>query len=311
MSRPRDEWSWVEGCGAVEPVRRSGCVGGGLALRRCCPAACCRLHAQLFGGDETARKQIAEQGRRVDAIKQQNDELATRLSRIEESLKQLTASGPALELAQQLELLRQEVKQMRGQIEVLGNEVQMSAKRQRDMYVDLDSRLKRFEQTGAPPAAAAPGSPAAPTMPGTPPASAGAPPPAAPGAPPAVVAGAVPPGQAANAPSPAESSAYAVAQEQRRIGNYPGAIAGFQSFIAQYPKSQLAARAQYLDRRFVLQPARLPQRDREPAQADRNLPRQRDDTGCAAQHRELPDRAGRQRRRAQDHGRPRLALSGQ
>ena len=202
-------------------------------------------NAQLFGGDETARKQIAEQGRRVDAIKQQNDELATRLSRIEEALKQLTASGPALELAQQLELLRQEVKQMRGQMEVLGNEVQMSAKRQRDMYVDLDSRLKRFEQTGAPPAAAAPGSPAAPTMPGTPPASAGAPPPAAPGAPPAVVAGAVPPGQAANAPSPAESSAYAVAQEQRRIGNYPGAIAGFQTFIAQYPKSLLAPRAQY------------------------------------------------------------------
>jgi tol-pal system protein YbgF len=192
-------------------------------------------HAQLFGGDETARKQIAEQGRRVD-------ELAARFTRIEESLKLLTAPGPALELAQQLEILRQELKQMRGQMEVLGNEVQMSAKRQRDMYVDLDSRLKRFEQTGAPPAAAAPGSP---TVPGTPPAGAGAPPSAAPGAPPAVVAGAVPPGQAANASSPAESSAYAAAQEQRRIGNYPGAIAGFQTFIAQYPKSQLAARAQY------------------------------------------------------------------
>ena len=49
-------------------------------------------------------------------------------------------------------MLRQELKQMRGQMEVLGNEVQMSAKRQRDMYVDLDTRLKRFEQTGAPPA---------------------------------------------------------------------------------------------------------------------------------------------------------------
>ena len=186
-------------------------------------------HAQLFGGDETARKQIAEQARRLDAIKQQNDDLAGRLGRMEESLRALTASGAALELAQQLEMLRQEVKQMRGQMEVLGNDVQMSAKRQRDMYVDLDSRLKRFEQAGAPPTA---------------PAGAAGVPPAVPGAP-AVVAGATPPAAGPGAPPPAETSAYESAQSQRRIGNYQGAIAGFQTFIAQYPKSLLAPRAQY------------------------------------------------------------------
>jgi tol-pal system protein YbgF len=190
-------------------------------------------HSQLFGGDETARKQIAEQARRLDAIKQQNDDLAARLGRMEESLRALTASGAALELAQQLEMLRQEVKQMRGQMEVLGNDVQMSAKRQRDMYVDLDSRLKRFEQTGAPPASAAP-----------PGAAAGTPQPAVPGAP-AAIAGATPPAAGPGAPPPAETSAYESAQSQRRIGNYQGAIAGFQTFIAQYPKSLLAPRAQY------------------------------------------------------------------
>ena len=189
-------------------------------------------HAQLFGGDDTARKQIAEQARRLDAIKQQNDELAARLARIEESLKSLTASGPALELAQQLEMLRQEVKQVRGQMEVVGNDVQMSAKRQRDMYVDLDSRLKRFEQAGTPPPPPAPAG------------AAGPPPPAVPGAPP-VVAGATPPALGPSAPPPAETSAYESAQSQRRIGNYQGAIAGFQTFIAQYPKSLLAPRAQY------------------------------------------------------------------
>jgi TolA-binding protein len=78
------------------------------------------VHAQLFGGDTTARQQIADQAKRLDAIKQQNDELAARLARIEESLKSLTASGPALELAQQLECCVQEVKQMRGQLEVVG-----------------------------------------------------------------------------------------------------------------------------------------------------------------------------------------------
>jgi len=56
-------------------------------------------HAQLFGGDTTARQQIADQAKRLDAIKQQNDELAARFTRLEESLKSLTASGAALELS--------------------------------------------------------------------------------------------------------------------------------------------------------------------------------------------------------------------
>ena len=164
-------------------------------------------HAQLFGGDDVARKQIAEQSKRLDALQQQNEALAARLSRIEESLKSAASSNPALELAQQLELMRQELKQLRGQMEVLGNDMQLAAKRQRDMYVDLDSRLKRVEQPAA--------------------------------------AGAAAPAQGAAAAPPAEASAYEAAQGQRRIGNYQGAIAGFQNFIAQYPKSQLAPRAQY------------------------------------------------------------------
>jgi tol-pal system protein YbgF len=175
-------------------------------------------HAQLFGGDDVARKQIAEQGKRLEDLRQQNDALAARLGRIEDTLKSLAASNPALELAQQLELLRQELKQMRGQMEVLGNDVQMSAKRQRDMYVDLDSRLKRVEQSAA----------GAPAAAGTPQAG-----------------GAAAPGQAGAAPQPAEAGAYEAAQGQRRIGNYQGAIAGFQNFIVQHPKSQLAPRAQY------------------------------------------------------------------
>lgn len=168
--------------------------------------------AGLFD-DEVARKQIVEQSKRLDQLKQQNDELAARLARIEESFKTLSASNPAIEIAQQLELLRQELKQLRGQVEVLGNDIQSAGKRQRDMYVDLDTRLKRLEQPGATGAA-----------------------PAAPGAAPA---------QAAGQPGDAEARAYDAAQNQRRIGNYQGAIAAFQSFIAQHPRSPLAPRAQY------------------------------------------------------------------
>jgi tol-pal system protein YbgF len=166
------------------------------------------VSAQLFGGDDTARKQIAEQAKRVDAMQQQ-------IGRIEDSLKSLSATNPALELSQQLERLRQEVMQLRGQVEVLGNETQAASKRQRDMYLDLDARLKRLEQSPAAPAAGAPAAPSA---------AAGAP---------------------ATAPSEAEQRAYEAAQGQRKIGNYQGAVAGFQAFLAQYPKSPLAHRAQY------------------------------------------------------------------
>jgi len=169
-------------------------------------------HAQLFGGDETARKQIAEQSKRIEALRQQNAQLSERLGHIDDTLKGLAASNPALELSQQLERLRQEVTQLRGQLEVSANEVQMASKRQRDMYVDLDTRMRRLEV----PAAAAAVAPAA--------------------------AGAA---VAASEATDVEARAYEAAQGQRKIGNYQGAIAGFRNFLSQYPKSTLSHRAQY------------------------------------------------------------------
>jgi tol-pal system protein YbgF len=193
-----------------------------------CLSPAAQVSAQLFGGDDVARRQISEQSKRLDELKLQNEDLSTRLARMEESLKGLSAANPALDLAQQIERLRQEMTQLRGQIEVLGNDIQMAAKRQRDMYVDLDTRMKRIEQ----PAAAA-------TPPAPQPASAGA-------AAPATVAAATAAATTAAAPaSGAEGRAYEAAQGQRKIGNYQGAIAGFRNFIAQYPKSTLAHRAQY------------------------------------------------------------------
>lgn len=182
--------------------------------------------AQIFGGDETARKQIAEQSKRIEDLRQQNDALSGRLTRIEESIKSLSSTNPALELAGHLDTLRQELKQLRGQIEVLGNDVQMAAKRQRDMYVDLDARMKRLEQPSAA-AEAAPASPAPAAAAGAKPAPASAPTPPAPQA------------------SDAETRVYEAAQNQRKIGNYQGAIAVFRNFISQYPRSPLAHRAQY------------------------------------------------------------------
>lgn len=196
-------------------------------------------HAGLFD-DEEARKQIAAEKKRIDELSadlkaQQAQQQAVdgRIGRLEEALK----SQALLDLFTQIESLKVELNKLRGQIEVLNNSVENTTKRQRDMYLDLDTRITRIEQQGGPgPAAAqvAPGAAApAPAAPAT-----------APTAPAAAAATPAAPAAAAADPA-AESRNYEAAQAQRRLGNYQGAIVAFQNFIKQYPKSNLAPRAQY------------------------------------------------------------------
>ena len=194
--------------------------------------------AGLFD-DDVARKQVAAEARRVDALTARSDEIAARLGKLEDAVKLQAANQPVIELANQLQVVREELRSLRGQIEVLSNNIEAGAKRQRDMYVDLDARLRRFEQNpGGPPPAAAVGAPPGASAP---PAMA-APPAASPG----IVVATAPPGAAvATAASPEESRLYEAAQAQRRIGNYPAAIASFQNFVKQFPHSSLAHRAQY------------------------------------------------------------------
>lgn len=81
--------------------------------------------AALFG-DSEARRQITEIRQDVD-------------SRLE------TTSRGQLELANQNEQLRAEIARLRGQIELLNNEVETLKQRQRDFYVDLDNRVRQLE----------------------------------------------------------------------------------------------------------------------------------------------------------------------
>ena len=54
-----------------------------------------------------------------------------------------------VQLLNQVEALNGELNRLRGQMEVLSNDINNAQKRQRDMYVDLDTRLRRIEQGGA------------------------------------------------------------------------------------------------------------------------------------------------------------------
>ena len=190
-------------------------------------------NAALFD-DEEARKRIAATNTRLDQLQK---DLETRLSALEQQAK-----NQGLDLLRDLEAVKADVAKIRGQIEVLTYELAEAQKRQRDLYVDLDSRLRKIE--GVP--SAAPGATDQPVPGTTPPATvANAPAAGAPMAP-TPQAGTVPPLAVPAAPAtPNEQRAYDGALDQFKRGEYSAAIAGFQSFVKTYPRSSLAASAQY------------------------------------------------------------------
>ncbi len=222
-------------------LRRAAALGCGAVLLWC-------VNLPVLGAifdDAEARRQIAVEKKRIDdlgtQINAQQQAISARLAKLEEGLK----GQPVLDLFTQIEAVKLEMSKLRGQIEVLNNNIENTAKRQRDMYTDLDTRLRRFEQQGLPTPAASPPATAAPAnvTGASPPGTATPPPPVATKT--AANAPAAPAATVANVDGGTETRSYETAQSQRRIGNYQGAIVSFQNFVKQYPKSTLAPRAQY------------------------------------------------------------------
>jgi tol-pal system protein YbgF len=102
----------------------------------------CALPAAQAGifDDDEARKAI------LDLRKEARDGDA----RIEKSLTESNARIDAqqrstLELSNQIQLLREEVAKLRGALEVQSNELANQQRRNKDLYGDLDARLKTLE----------------------------------------------------------------------------------------------------------------------------------------------------------------------
>jgi len=204
-------------------------------------------HAALFD-DEEARKRIDATNQRLSAMQRQIDD---RLLLLEQQAK----SGGLADLATQIQLLQGDMAKLRGQIEVVTYELEQSQKRQRDLYVDLDTRLRKMEAAAASAAesanaanAANAANPANTASTGTPPAgnatvvappaaTVAAPPPATVAAPPTTVAVAPPVRNSSD--GVAEQRAYDAALDLFKRGDYQGAITGFGSFIKTYPRSPL------------------------------------------------------------------------
>jgi len=174
--------------------------------------------AGIFDDDEARR--------RIELIKQelaqQGKDNEVRIARLEDLIRNIGV----VELVRQLEQANAEIARLRGQLEVLANENQQIQKRQRDFYLDLDSRLKPLEGGAKPPAAGDASS--------TPP----------PG-PTASVAPAAPPRPPTREEQARELKAYDVASNLFRRNDFTSAINEFKNFLRDYPQSQLAPNAQY------------------------------------------------------------------
>jgi tol-pal system protein YbgF len=133
------------------------------------------------------------------------NDLDTRLTRIE----RVVSNQSLLDMANQVESLRSDVRAMHNDIDVLSHSLEAARKQQHDLYADLDARLKTVEGRGGGGAAAG-----------------------------AAAAG---DSQAADA----DKGAYQAAFDLLKAGQYDRAIAGFQAFLATYPNSALADNAQY------------------------------------------------------------------
>ena len=177
------------------------------------------LHANagLFDDDE-ARRDIKNLRAQTD---QQNRDIDSRLQRLEESIKNLGI----IQLLNQIEQLNAEIAKLRGQVEVMSNLDEQLTKRQRDFYLDIDTRLRKLEGV---PSDALPGATAAPPMliPATPVAS-------------AVVTA------TAAASRAQEERVYDVGANAFKRGDYVAATRAFQTFIKDYPASQLVPNAHY------------------------------------------------------------------
>jgi tol-pal system protein YbgF len=136
-------------------------------------------------------------------------------------VERVVSNQSLVSLSQRIDVLEAQLRELRGTVEELQNSSETLRKQQRDLYADLDRRIKALETLRGGAAPAAGGS----VLPGT--ATAGA------------AAGGGTSGGAE------DQAAYNRAFDALKNSDYTGAIAQFKDFLRQYPKSALADNAQY------------------------------------------------------------------
>jgi len=150
-----------------------------------------QARAGLFNDDE-AREQIRQVETRVSKLEEANKQQAG-------TNRQQTSS--LLDLQTQIETQNAELRRLNGQNEELLHSLQDAEKRQKDFYIDLDTRVRHFESVEAAALAAPP-----------------------------------PPDNAADDPA-VENHAYEAAYKLFKSANHQKAIEAFQELLKKFPES--------------------------------------------------------------------------
>ena len=168
-----------------------------------------------------------------DPIQLKLNDIDARVTRIE----RIISNQSLVELAQHLDQVQADVRQLRGRVEELEYNSEAMKKQQRDLYSDLDKRIAALGGGSSGAAAAGAlsgaGSAAGSSLPQSPAGGAGS-------------AGAAGAGSGADSGgSSEEQTVYAQSFDALKAGSYSVAITGFKSFLSSYPASPLAENAQY------------------------------------------------------------------
>jgi tol-pal system protein YbgF len=145
-----------------------------------------------------------------DPVQIKLNDLDMRLARIERVMQ----NQSLLDVSNQLEALRADVRGMHNDVDQINNSMELARRQQRDLYTDLNQRMKALEARGGGAAVAA-DSPAA------------------------------APGSSSGSVPPTDTSVYQTAFALLKDSQYDRAIQAFQQFLINYPNSSLADNAQY------------------------------------------------------------------
>lgn len=180
--------------------------------------------AALFD-DKEARQQIQDLQQKsdtqnqatqatLDAIQKSQQALEQRVSKIEATLK----SQGLVDLLGQVDRLSQELSKVKGQLEVVTHDIEVTQQRQKDLYTDVDGRVRKLE-SGAP---AATNNAVTPTTP---------------------TAATVTPPVAENS---AEQKDFDAAQALTKAGKHKDAFDAYEKFLQAYPNGKNSPEAMYL-----------------------------------------------------------------
>ena len=206
-------------------------------------------HAALFSDGE-ARENIKELEQQVQTQNQANQKSLDEIKKSQEAIDRRLAEmesvikGQGLvDLLNQIETLNQEMSRIKGQLEVAAHNIETSQQRQRDLYTDIDTRLRKLEAAATAAPIVPPGTtdPMGATMSTDNPAAVPADPASSVTA--TVAPTLAPPGSATNAGS--EARDFESAQALYQAGKYREAFQAYEKFLQTYPNSSHAPEAQY------------------------------------------------------------------